>query len=150
MAQGIADLRKEFARLVGEAEAFLKLADRRGAGCIDQKSRRSIPDNSSLGGTITPVVIAFEKQGGSTYNEPRDLQNFGCPPGNPMTKLPADILDRPIEERAEMALKAAVDKMINEHARRSLPICVWRNGAVVEIPPDELRAWSNHTGAEST
>jgi hypothetical protein len=67
-----------------------------------------------------------------------------------MTKLPAHILNLPIEERAEMALKAAVQKMIKEHARQGLPICVWRDGAVVEIPADELRAWSNATRAEST
>ena len=39
-----------------------------------------------------------------------------------------------------MALKAAVEKVIIEHARRDLPIYIWRDGKVVEISPDELRA----------
>jgi hypothetical protein len=65
-----------------------------------------------------------------------------------MTNLPVDILDRPIEERAEMALKAAVKKVIEDHARLGLPIYVWRNGAVVGIPPDELRTMAASTRDE--
>ncbi len=57
-----------------------------------------------------------------------------------MTKPPANVLELPLEERAELALKAAVEKVIIEHARQGLPIYVWRDGGVVEIPPDELRA----------
>jgi hypothetical protein len=57
-----------------------------------------------------------------------------------MTKPPANVLDLPLEERAEMALKAAVEKVIVEHARQGLPIYIWRDGRVVEVPPDELRA----------
>jgi hypothetical protein len=57
-----------------------------------------------------------------------------------MTKPPANVLDLPLEQRAEMALKAAVEKVIVEHAQRDLPIYIWRDGKVVEIPPDELRA----------
>jgi hypothetical protein len=56
-----------------------------------------------------------------------------------MTKPPLNVLDLPLERRAELALKAAVKKVIVEHARQGLPIYVWRDGAVVEIPPDELR-----------
>lgn len=49
-----------------------------------------------------------------------------------MTKPPSNILALPLEDRAEMALKAAVEKVIAEHARQGLPIyiCVkarWRN-----------------------
>jgi len=57
-----------------------------------------------------------------------------------MRKVPANILDLPLEERAEMALKAAVRNVIVEHARLGLPIYIWRNGEVVEVTPDELRA----------
>ncbi len=67
-----------------------------------------------------------------------------------MTKPPANVLDLPLEERAEMALKAAVEKVIVEHAREGLPIYIWREGRVVEIPPDELRAQSTLLRAEST
>jgi len=57
-----------------------------------------------------------------------------------MTRPPAKVLDLPLEQRAAMALKAAVEKVIIEHARRDLPIYIWRDGKVVEISPDELRA----------
>jgi hypothetical protein len=43
-----------------------------------------------------------------------------------MTKPPTNILELPLEERAEMALKAAVKKVIMDHARQGLPIYVWR------------------------
>ena len=66
-----------------------------------------------------------------------------------MTKPPANVLDLPLEKRAEMALKAAVEKVIVEHARQGLPIYIWRDGRVVAIPPDELRAESARLQAES-
>jgi hypothetical protein len=54
-------------------------------------------------------------------------------------RLSAELLKLPLEVRAEMALKAAVEKVIEEHAREGLPIYVWRDDRVVEIPPQELR-----------
>jgi hypothetical protein len=66
-----------------------------------------------------------------------------------MTKPPANVLDLPLEVRAEMALKAAVEKVIVEHARQGLPIYIWRDGRVVEVPPNELRAESARLQAES-
>lgn len=57
-----------------------------------------------------------------------------------MTKPPANVLSLPLEQRAEMALKAAVEEVIIEHARQGLPIYIWRDGRVVEVPPEELRA----------
>jgi hypothetical protein len=57
-----------------------------------------------------------------------------------MTKPPANVLSLPLEQRAEMALKAAVEEVIVEHARKGLPIYIWRDGKVVAVPPDELRA----------
>jgi hypothetical protein len=66
-----------------------------------------------------------------------------------MTKPPANVLELPLEERAEMALKAAVEKVIVEHARQGLPIYIWRDGKVVEVPPGELRAESVRLQAES-
>lgn len=56
-----------------------------------------------------------------------------------MTKPPANVLELPLHVRAEMALKVAVEKVIVEHARLGLPIYIWRDGEVVEVPPDELR-----------
>jgi hypothetical protein len=55
-----------------------------------------------------------------------------------MTKPPSSIVELPIAERGLMALKVAVKKIIKQHAREGLPIYTWRDGKVVEIPPDEL------------
>jgi len=56
-----------------------------------------------------------------------------------MTKPPPNVLDLPLQDRAEMAMKAAVEKVILEAAREGYPIYVWRDGAVVEVPVEELR-----------
>jgi hypothetical protein len=37
-----------------------------------------------------------------------------------------------------MALKAAVEEAIKEHAREGRSIYIWRDGKVVEIPAEEL------------
>jgi hypothetical protein len=65
-----------------------------------------------------------------------------------MTKPPANVLELPLEQRAEMALKAAVEKVIDEHAREGLPIFIWRDGRVVEMSLEELRARSARIHAE--
>ena len=57
-----------------------------------------------------------------------------------MIKPPANVLDLPLVERAAMALKAAVEKALVEHARQGLPIYIWRDGEVVTVPPEELAA----------
>lgn len=59
-----------------------------------------------------------------------------------MTKLASSVVELPIPERGLMALKVAVKKVIEQHAREGLPIYTWRDGKVVEIPPDELRVES--------
>jgi len=56
-----------------------------------------------------------------------------------MKKPPANVLELPLEIRAEMALKAGVEKVMEEHAREGLPIYIWRDGRVVEVPAEELR-----------
>lgn len=60
-----------------------------------------------------------------------------------MTKVPADVLELPFAERGLIALKAAVTKAIDEHACHGLPIYAWRDGMIVEIPPDRLVAESS-------
>lgn len=57
-----------------------------------------------------------------------------------MNKLPPNILELPLAVRAEMALKSAVEKLIEEHAREGRSIFVWEDGKVVEITAEELRA----------
>jgi hypothetical protein len=54
-------------------------------------------------------------------------------------KSSQDILKLPLEVRAEMALKAAVKKLIEERAREGRSIFIWKNGKVVEITGAELR-----------
>jgi hypothetical protein len=56
-----------------------------------------------------------------------------------MSKVRPNVLELPIAERGLTALKAAVKKVIVEHARQGLPIYIWRDGEVVEVPPDKLR-----------
>ena len=56
-----------------------------------------------------------------------------------LTKPPANILELPLGERAEMALKAAVEKVIESHIRDGLPISIWHDGKVVEVSAEELR-----------
>ncbi len=50
-----------------------------------------------------------------------------------MSKLPPEILRLPIEERALLALKSAVKKMVAEHKRLGLPVYIWRDGQVVDL-----------------
>ncbi len=56
-----------------------------------------------------------------------------------MKEPPANVLELPLIERAEMALKAAVEKVWEEHAREGLPIYFLRDGKIVEVSPEELR-----------
>ena len=65
-----------------------------------------------------------------------------------MTKPPANVLELPLEQRAELAFKAAVEEVIVEHARQGLPLYIWREGKVVELSPEELRAESARLQAE--
>jgi hypothetical protein len=56
-----------------------------------------------------------------------------------MISPPVNILDLPLEERALMALREAVDEVIEDHVRKGLPLYIWRDGKVVAVPPEELR-----------
>jgi hypothetical protein len=56
-----------------------------------------------------------------------------------MRKPPPNVLDLPLHERALMALEAAVEGVMEEHARTGYPVYVMRDGKVVEISAEELR-----------
>ena len=56
-----------------------------------------------------------------------------------MIKPPLDVLELPLLERAEMAMKAAMERVIEDHIREGLPLYIWRDGKVVAVPPEELR-----------
>jgi len=46
----------------------------------------------------------------------------------------------PLEQRAEIAFKAAVAKALDEHARLGVPVYIWRNNRVVKLSPKLLLA----------
>ncbi len=52
-----------------------------------------------------------------------------------MNKTSQDVMRLPIEQRAEIAFKAAVARAIDEHARLGVPIYIWRNKKVVKLSP---------------
>jgi hypothetical protein len=56
-----------------------------------------------------------------------------------MIKPPLDVLELPILERAALAMKAAMENVIEEHAREGLPVYIWRDGKVVAVSAEELR-----------
>jgi hypothetical protein len=56
-----------------------------------------------------------------------------------MIKPPPNVLELPLHERGLLALKAAVEEVIEEHAREGLPLYIWRDGKVVAVPAEELR-----------
>jgi hypothetical protein len=58
-----------------------------------------------------------------------------------MRELSDDVLSLPLHVRAEMALKVAVRKALAEHAREGRPAYIWRDGKVVAMTPDEIRAY---------
>jgi len=59
-----------------------------------------------------------------------------------MIKPPPDVFELPLLERAALAMKAAIEKVIEEHAREGLPLYIWRDGKVVAVPAEELRTGS--------
>jgi hypothetical protein len=82
------------------------------------------------------------------YNGARNLQRIGCALRRNLTKPPANVLELPLEEPAEVARKAAVEKVIAAHAREGLPIYIWRGGRVIEMSLEELREHSARIHAE--
>lgn len=55
-----------------------------------------------------------------------------------MSKPPTNVLELPLADRGLLALKAAVEKVIKQHAREGLPLYLWRDGRVVAIPAKDL------------
>jgi hypothetical protein len=65
-----------------------------------------------------------------------------------MKAIPKSILRLPLEQRAEMAFREAVDEVIEEHARLGLPIYIGRGGKVVELSADEVVELSRSSQAK--
>ena len=59
-----------------------------------------------------------------------------------MFSPPANVLEMPLLRRAEIAMKTAMERVIQEHIREGLPLYIWRDGKVVAVPPEELRTLS--------
>jgi hypothetical protein len=57
-----------------------------------------------------------------------------------MTRLPENVTELPLEVRAEMAFKSAVEEVLIESARKGLPMYIWRDGQVIALPQKELEA----------
>jgi hypothetical protein len=55
-----------------------------------------------------------------------------------MTEKKKKLSDIPIGIRAEEALKKAVAETIADHKRAGYPIVIWRDGEVVQIPPEQI------------
>jgi hypothetical protein len=56
-----------------------------------------------------------------------------------MRKPPPNVLELPLFERAKLAMEAAVEGVMEDHARAGFPVYVMRDGKVVKIEPEELR-----------
>jgi hypothetical protein len=55
-----------------------------------------------------------------------------------MTEKKKKLSDIPIGIRAEEALKKAVAETIADHKRAGDSIVIWRDGEVVQIPPEQI------------
>jgi len=54
-----------------------------------------------------------------------------------MSKPSREVLQLPIEQRAEIAFKVAVAKAIDDHTLLGLPVYIWRNSKVVKLSPNK-------------
>jgi hypothetical protein len=66
-----------------------------------------------------------------------------------MRKPPPNVLELPLIERAEIALKAAVEKVMQERAREGLPVYVLRDVKIIEILAEELKTRHQRNSKES-
>lgn len=65
-----------------------------------------------------------------------------------MRVIPKSILRLPLEQRAAIAFREAVNEVIDEHARLDMPIYIGRDGKVVEVSADEVLELSRSTQAK--
>lgn len=59
-----------------------------------------------------------------------------------MKRSRQSILRLPMEKRAELAFREAVDEVILEHARLGLPLYIGHEGKVVRLSPAKVRVLS--------
>ena len=51
----------------------------------------------------------------------------------------------PLAVQAEKAFREAVANAITEHKRAGVPITIWHEGKVVQIPPDQIEVHEEQT-----
>jgi hypothetical protein len=56
-----------------------------------------------------------------------------------MIQPPPDVFELPLLERAALAMKAAMEGVVEEHLREGLPLYIWRDGKIVAVPAEEFR-----------
>jgi hypothetical protein len=59
-----------------------------------------------------------------------------------------DLNKMSLGEMAEEALKKAVARVVEKHRISGEPLAVWRDGAVVRVPADQLQGPGGETGSE--
>jgi len=64
------------------------------------------------------------------------------------TNSTAEILALPLHVRAEMAMRAAVKKLVRERLRDGSPVYIWRDGQVVALQGQELQDLLSTISAE--
>ena len=43
-----------------------------------------------------------------------------------------------LQDKAELAMKAAVRKVVADHKKTGRPLAIWKNGNAVNVSPDTL------------
>ncbi len=43
-----------------------------------------------------------------------------------------------LQDKAELAMKAAVRKVVADHKKTGRPLAIWKNGKAVNVSPDTL------------
>lgn len=56
----------------------------------------------------------------------------------------------PQVQKAELAMKEAVEDVVKEHRRLGLPLAVWQDGKVVMVPPEPATAVAESPGRYRT
>jgi len=62
-----------------------------------------------------------------------------------MKKTRKSVRRLPLEKRAELALREAVDEVISEHARLGLPLYIGQDAKVIKLSPKKVRMLSRAT-----
>ena len=67
-----------------------------------------------------------------------------------MSRVPKNVLDLPMEQRALMALKEAVRKAVAERRKLGLSVYIWRDGKVVDVSRPKSRSRAPRASSSRT